>query len=187
MLRSNRNTIEGERAGTVSQLFFSDGLFEKGMEAGRDVLSFWRKVYGTPSPRRIRMPTATAFQCSDSQLEPRFILELQEHVKHVKCYLTHGLEGLIVGFFLHKDEMLECNSGIVVDQVHSLKKRAPWDSLDETPPLLCTPTIMYFKPVSPVSSAPCTRCGRRVASKEKKSVGSWFVAESASPLGGELS
>ena len=48
-------------------------------------------------------------------------------------------------------------------------------------------TIIYFKPVSPVSSAPCTRCGRLGASKEKKSVGSWFHAESASPFGGELS
>ena len=27
---------------------------------------------------------------------------------------------------------------------------------------------MYFKPVSPVSSAPCTRCGRLGASKKKK-------------------
>ena len=85
------------------------------------------------------MPTATAFRCSDSQLEPRFILELQEHVKHVKCYLTHGLEGLDVGILLHKDEMLECNSGIVVDQVAVERKRAPWDSLDETPPLICIP------------------------------------------------
>ena len=44
------------------------------------------------------------------------------------------------------------------------------------------PTIMYFKPEFTVSFAPCTTCGRRGASKEKKSVGSWFVAESA-PLG----
>ena len=43
------------------------------------------------------------------------------------------------------------------------------------------------QPESPVPLAPCTTCGRRVASQEKKSVGSWFVAESASPLGGELS
>ena len=114
------------------------------------------------------MPAAIAFRCSDSQLEPRFILELQEHVKHVKCYLTHGLEGLIVGFFLHKDEMLECNSGIVVDQVHSLKKRAPWDSC--TTPWLSSPILpsCTSQLESPESSPPCTTCGRRVASKKKK-------------------
>ena len=121
MLRSNRNTIEGERAGTVSQLFFSDGLFEKGMEAGRDVLSFWRKVYGTPSPRRIRMPTATAFRCSDSQLEPRFILELQEHVKD-KCCWTHCLDGLHVDFFLHENKVLRSDSDVVGVQVRRPKK-----------------------------------------------------------------
>ena len=33
-------------------------------------------------------------------------------------------------------------------------------------------TIMYFKPVSPVSSAPCTRCGRLGASRKKKC---WFM------------
>ena len=52
------------------------------------------------------MPAAIAFRCSGSQLEPRFILELQEHVKHAKCCLTHGLEGLDVGIFLHKNKVL---------------------------------------------------------------------------------
>ena len=150
--------------------FFFDGVVRQ-WDGGLQRYLLWREICGTPLPRRSRRPAASAFRFSDSQLEPRFILELQEHVKHVKCYLTHGLEGLIVGFFLHKDEMLECNSGIVVDQVHSLKKRAPWDS--------CTPSMLSFplpsctsQPESLVSSAPCTTCGRRVASKEKKSVGS---------------
>ena len=53
------------------------------------------------------------------------------------------------------------------------------------PAFFSYPTIVYFKPVSPIPSSPCTTCGRRGASKEKKSVGSWFVAESA-PLGGDL-
>ena len=48
------------------------------------------------------------------------------------------------------------------------------------------PIIMYFNPESPVPPASCTVCERRGASKEKKCVGSWFVAESG-PLGGELS
>ena len=71
------------------------------------------------------MPTATAFRCSDSQLEPRFILELQEHVKHVKCYLKHGLEGLDVGIFLHKTKCLDSDSDVVRVLVHRQTKRAP--------------------------------------------------------------
>ena len=50
------------------------------------------------------------------------------------------------------------------------------------------PTIVCFKPESPVSSAPCITCGGVVSlyRQKKKGVGSWFDAESA-PLGGALS
>ena len=66
-------------------------------------------------------------RCSDSQLEPCFILELQEHVKG-KCHLTHGLEGLDVDNFLHENRVLECNSNVVGVLVHRPKKRVPLDS-----------------------------------------------------------
>ena len=82
--------------------------------------------------------------------------------------------------------MLKQDSDVVGVQVCRQKKRAPWDSC--TTPMLSSPTLppCTSQPESPVSSDPCTTCGRRGASKEKKSVGSWFVAESA-PLGGVLS
>ena len=76
------------------------------------------------------MPAAIAFRSSDSQLEPRFIFELQEHVKHAKCYLTHGLEGLDVGIFLHKNKVLKFGQRC---RWHRPKKRPPWDS--------CAPAI----------------------------------------------
>ena len=117
--------------------FFFDGVVRQ-WDGGLQRYLLWREICGAPSPSRSRRPAASAFRFSDSQLEPRFILELQERVKG-KCYLTHGLEGLDVDILLHKDEMLECNSGIVVDQVAVERKRAPWDSLDETPPLICIP------------------------------------------------
>ena len=106
MLRSNRNTIEGERAGTVSQLFFSDGLFEKGMEAGRDVF-FGEKYMELPHRAGSGCLTATAFPKRDSQqLEPRFILERKYHVKDI-YYLMHCLYGLSVDFFLHDNKLLK--------------------------------------------------------------------------------
>ena len=80
----------------------------------------------------------------------------------------------------------KCSSDIGGVQVCRLTKRTPWDSC--TTLLLSSPTLppCTSQPESPVSSDPCTTCGRRGASK-KKSVGSGFDAESTSRLGGELS
>ena len=46
MLRTNINTIEGERAGTAAQLYFSDGLFEKGTmgEMSSSEKSMWNSL-----------------------------------------------------------------------------------------------------------------------------------------------
>lgn len=55
------------------------------------------------------------------------MLEVQEHVKG-KYYLTHGLEGLGVDFFQHKNEMLDRDSDVVGVLVHHLTKRTPRDS-----------------------------------------------------------
>ena len=94
--------------------------------------------------------------------------------------MTHGLEGLDIEFFLHKNKVLD--SDIVGAQMHHLSKRAPWVSC--TPPMLSSPTgsSCTSQPEFVVSLA--TACGRRGA--RKKSVGSRFDAESA-PLGEELS
>ena len=104
-------------------------------------------------------------------------------------HLTNGLDGLDVGFFLHENKVLFSNrdNDVVRVLVRRLKKRLSWES--SSTPMHSSPTLpsCTSQPDSQVSSAPCTTCGSRGASKEKKSVGSWFVAESASPLGGELS
>lgn len=57
-----------------------------------------------------------------SQLEQRFILELHEHMEG-KYYLTHGLEGLHVDFFLHKNKMLRPDSDVAGVLVRRPKKR----------------------------------------------------------------
>ena len=127
-----------------------------------------RNVYGTPSPRRSRSrsPTATAFRCPDSQqLEQRFILELQEHVKD-KCCWTHCLDGLHVDFFLHENKVLRSDSDVVGVQVRRPKKTGTMGQLysfaASSPLPSCT-----SQPESPVPSAPCTTCGRRGARKKK--------------------
>ena len=95
--------------------------------------------------------------------------------------MTHGLEGLDVDFFLHKDEVLECNSGIVVDHLHSLKKRVPWTVV----PLRCFLLLPYYHALHSWSCR-CLQCPAQhvegVMQARKKKCGSWFDAESA-PLG----
>ena len=62
----------------------------------------------------------------------------------------------------------KCSSDIGGVQVCRLTKRTPWDSC--TTLLLSSPTLppCTSQPESPVSSDPCTTCGRRGASKKKK-------------------
>ena len=105
---------------------------------------FGEKYVELPSPRRIRMPAAIAFRCSDSQLEPRFILELQEHVKHVKCYLTHGLEGLDVGIFLHKNKVLRFGQRFCPRSGAPSEETATMGQLYFYAAFFSSPTIMYF-------------------------------------------
>ena len=143
----------------------------------RERLSLWRSVYGTPSQTEEQEAYRDGVPILGQQIEQRFILELQEHLKY--C-LMHGLENLDIEFFLHKNKVLD--SDIVGAQMHHLSKRAPWVSC--TPPMLSSPTgsSCTSQPEFVVSLA--TACGRRGA--RKKSVGSRFDAESA-PLGGALS
>ena len=106
-----------------------------------------------------------------SQLEQRFISELKVHVQK-KFNLTHGLEDLSVDFILHEDKVLD--SDVVGVQVHRPKKRAPWAAL-----LLLANAIDCFSALHHEEG----RRGKLVS--RKKSVCSWFVAEST-PLNGEL-
>ena len=56
-----------------------------------------------------------------------------------QCCLTHGLEGLDVEFFLHKEQRAQPRQRCRLRPGAPLKKGPPRDSLDETPPLICTP------------------------------------------------
>ena len=82
--------------------------------------------------------------------------------------------------------MLKLDRNVVGDQVHSLKKRHHGTVVPLRRFFLLPDHHVLQAGVGGAFSA-CTTCGRRGASEEKKSVGSWFDAESASPLGGELS
>ena len=136
MFRTNANTIMGERACTALE------LFRRGCATMRRTpaeMSSSEKIYGIPSQRSSRRLTATAFPTRESQLEQRFSASFGAEGAR-QGHLTHGLYGLDVDFFLHKDEVLECNSGIVVDHLHSLKKRAPWTVV----PLRCFLLLPYY-------------------------------------------
>ena len=174
----NANAIEGERARSAPETF-STGLYDIDAQAERYLLG---RQHGTPSPPRSRRPTATALLTRVSQPERRFILELKEHFMD-KCYLTYGLDGR---FLLAQTQSAQARPRC------RWRPGAPSEEIETrdscTPVVLSSPTLLSCtsQPESPVPLAPCTTCGSRGASK-KKSVGSRFVAESASPLGGELS
>ena len=141
MFRTNANTIMGERACTALE------LFRRGCATMRRTpaeMSSSEKIYGISSTTKeayresvpdAGKPTRTALQ--------HFSLELKEHVKGM-CHSTNGLDGLDVGFFLHENRVLRSDSDVVGDQVHSLKKRAPWDSC--TTPLLSSPILSSCTP-----------------------------------------
>ena len=186
MWRTNANTIEGERARTASQLLLFDGFCKKETEAGRDV--FFGEKYGE-TPHRAGSGCLTR-QHSDARTANslnRASFWSASITSGTYIILMHGLFGLSVDFFLHDNEVLkrDRDCDVVGAQVHRLKKRERGKVL-----LLRLFLLLYhhvLPPESPVPLAPRTRCGRLGASKEKKSVGSWFHAESASPFGGELS
>jgi len=71
----------GEGAHCITT-FFSDGLVRE-RYGGRKRCLLWRKVCALPPPHRSRRPAMTALQTRKSQLEQRFIPELQEHVKGI--------------------------------------------------------------------------------------------------------
>ena len=156
-------------------IIFLTGLCEKETEAGR-VVFFWK--HETPSPRRSRRPNTkdVAMQANSYRASFRSIK---------MCYLTHGLEGLDVDFFLHENKVLRSDSDVAGVQMHHLSKRAPWVSCPPSDAFISYRIIMYFTAgVAGVFSA-LHRMWKPWC-KQKKSVGSRFDAESA-PLGGELS
>ena len=162
--------------------FFYGVLRER--DGVRERLFLWRSVYGTPSQWRSRGLTATACRSPYSTS------------KSDSFWSSRSISTVAFGARPGRSRsrvLPELGQSAQAGQRCRRRPCAPSDETDTTGQLYYTdafffnPTIVYFKPVSPIPSSPCTTCGRRGASKEKKSVGSWFVAESASPLGGELS
>ena len=85
------------------------------------------------------------------------------------CYLTHDLEGLDVDFFLHKNKVL--HSDVVGVLGHRLGETGTMEQLYSSNAFFSYPTIVCFKPESPVSSAPCITCGGVVSLyRQKKKV-----------------
>ena len=81
MYRSDRLYLDQckhswEGQGAHHNFFFYGVVRER--DGGRKRCFLWKSVYGTLLQRRRRRLAATAFWSSDSQLEERFILELQE-------------------------------------------------------------------------------------------------------------
>ena len=129
---------------------FSTRLCDNETDADRDVffgvyiwnfLTTERQEANCDSVPDAGKSTRTALQ--------RFSLELKEHVKGM-CHSTNGLDSLDVGFFLHENRVLRSDSDVVGDQVHSLKKRAPWDS--------CTTPLIFSPTRSPCTSSRSWRC-----------------------------
>ena len=165
MLRTNINTIEGERGRALHHnLFFSDGLFEKGTEAGRDVF-FGEKYVELHHNRRSRRPTATAFRCSDSKSSSDSFRSSRS-ISTVAFGARPGRSRSRVLSAL--GQSAQAGQRYWRRPGASSEGKGMQDSC--TPPMLSSPTLPSSpsQPVSPVPSAPCTTCGRRGASKKKK-------------------
>ena len=124
------------------------------------------------------MPIATTFRCGKANSNSAsFWSSRSEHVQR-KLNFTHGLEDLILDFILHENKVLRSDSDVVGVQVHRPKKRSPWAAF-----LLLVNVIDCFSALHHKEGRRGTLVSEK---KKKKSVCSWFVAESA-PLGGVLS
>ena len=176
MWRSNENTIEG-RGRTLRRNHFSDGVVRE-RDGGRERCLLLGKEHETPSPRRSRWPTAKDVTMQANSYRASF--------RSIKMfYLTHDLEGLDVDFFLHKNKVL--HSDVVGVLGHRLGETGTMEQLYSSNAFFSS-TLNYNTlqaGVAGVFSALHHMC--KAWCKQKKSVGSWFDAESASPLGGELS
>ena len=147
-------------------IIFLTGLCEKETKAGRDVFT-WEKVYETPSPRRSRRPTAKGVTMQATSNSASF--------RSIKmCSLSTALKSPDVDFFLHKNKVL--HSDVVGVLVHLLGETGTMEQLYSSNAFFSLyHIVIHFKPESPVSSAPCSTCGRRgkLVSENKKKC--WFM------------
>ena len=135
----NASTVEGERARDDASQLFLRGFARKRRSPG-EIISMEKRIRNSITAEE-QEAYRDGVPILGQQIEQRFILELQEHLKY--C-LMHGLEGLDIEFLLHKNEVI--GSDVVGAQMHHLSKRAPWDS--------CTLTMLSFPTRSSCSSQP---------------------------------
>ena len=154
--------------------FFYGVLRER--DGVRERCFLWRRVYGTPSQRRSRRLTATAFRSSDSKLNSNSFWSSRS-ISSASCDARSGRSR-------HRVLPAQEQSARVGQRC----RRRPCALSDETDTTgqLYSSTAFFSCPTI------ISRCLQRpaphvegVVQARKKSVGSWFVAESA-PLGGEL-
>ena len=132
---------------------FSTRLCDNETDAGRDVF-FGENIWNfLPQRRRL---TARAFPTRESQLKERFSASFGAPGAR-QGHLTHGLEGLDVDFFLHKDEIFECNSDVVGVQVHRLRETGAMEQL-------CHSNAFFSSTLLSSASSRSRRCLQRRAS-----------------------
>ena len=132
---SNDNTIEG-RGRTLRRNHFFDGVVRE-RDGGRERGLLLGKEHETPLPRRSRRPTAKDVTMQANAYRASF-----RNMKKM-CYLTHGLEGSDVDFFLHKNKVCSIVMSLA-SWCTVWGKRAPWNSVLLQCFLLLYPTIMCF-------------------------------------------
>ena len=172
--------------GKQSAYFFFWRGFARERRRPREMSSFEKSIWNSLTTPEQEQETCRV--CVPMLGQPTawtaLLLDLQEHVKD-KCCWTHCLNGLDVDFFLPQEQSAQVWQRCRWRPGAPSKENGHHVTVVLLRCFLLLPYHRTSQPESPVSSVPCTTCGRRGASKEKKSVGSWFVAESA-PLGGEL-
>ena len=149
-------------------LFFYGVVRER--DGVRERLFLWRRVCGTPSQRRSRRLTATAFRSSDSKSNSASFWS-SKSISTVAFGARPGSSRSRV--------LPALGQSAQAGQRYWRRPCAPSDETDTTGQLysstVYSPTLPPYpsQPESPVSLAPSATCGRCGASKEKKKC--WFM------------
>ena len=161
MFRTIANTIEGERACTASEPFWRGCVT---MRRTPVEMSSSEKIYEIPSQRR-RL-TARAFPTRESQLKERFSASFGAPGARQGQVSFDARPGRSISSYTNT----KCSSSTAMSLATgcTVWRNGTMGQLYHSAAFFSFPIAMYFKPESPVSFAPCTTCGRRGASKEKK-------------------
>ena len=170
---NERKLYSGGKGAQCTGNFFDGVVRQRG--AGRERCLLGRE-HGTPLPPRSRRPTATALLTRVSQLERRFILKLKEHI-------LDKLFDARLGRSISSCSNTKCSSSPVMSS-------ASWcivwgygnsGQLYSSAAFFSYPIIVYFT-AGVAGAFSALHHMLKAWCKQKKSVGSWFDAESV-PLG----